>query len=191
MYHLNALKQNGIMSNINNTESPNYLNLAILHNTLLSAGRGVFKHEAGVWVGTYYQGNVDPLSFTRSSNLKAFQCVSVFGFAVLSGVPEFVDTDKDYHRITLRGVNFECLDWGAYMRRVFNMNMGMPEYNWIDTHRWRTRDPSLQGAIARIRYVIDNCLDRPSNADLIDVLHGSELPYDILENRPYDFSKPL
>lgn len=152
----------------------NYRNLAVLHNWLLDNRERInSQYDSASWESTH-EGAPR----------------SVFGWAKYEGPGVIAVSEADYTGMVYRGEKVYA--YPRYMMRVFGLDMGMAEYSWIDSCRWRARDNTLDGAIARIRFVIDNALDLPSLGELVDVLFGkTPIPYDVLENRPYDLNKPI
>lgn len=154
--------------------TPNYKNLAVLHNWLLD-NRAKYQHQ---YRSASWEANHDGAPR------------SVFGWAKYEGTGVIQVTDADYSGMVYRGERIYA--YPLYMGRVFGLNMGMTEYAWIDSTRWRDLDDTLDSAIARIRFVIDNALNIPGIGELVDVLlKKAPIPYDVMENRHYDLSKPI
>lgn len=154
--------------------TPNYRNLAVLHNWLLNE-RSRLK---GLYHSASWEAKHDGAP------------MSAFGWAKAQGPAVICANDLDWLGMVYQ--DRKIYPWPRYMERVFGLSLGMSEYCWIDSCRWREKDDSIDGAIARIRYVIDNALNLPGIGELVDVLAGNKpLPYDTLENRPYDLSKTI
>lgn len=169
--------------------TPNYKNLAVLHNWLLE-NRDWLKsrYRMGVWLCKV--GEDHRIREIRPVPTDKPDLGSVFGWGSWSGVDALKPEEGDYHPERLAGV--PILRWPVYIARVYGLTLAMNERNWIECSQWERRDNTLDGGIARIRYVIDNALDLPGLGALCDLLTGSaELPYDCLENRPYDLNKPI
>lgn len=164
---------------------PNYDNLIRLHNWLYE-NRHKVKFCAGVWVGKYRNQDGHPFNdfWFVGDNADEFDLACAFGWAAMSGVPELALIDNDFMHFSDKMV---AVDWCGYIERVFSLHMGTPEYNFINSHRWRNMDNSVDGLIARIRFILDDPLNSPTNADTVDILAGRKpIPYDILENSHYD-----
>lgn len=163
---------------------PNYTNLTHLHNWMYENRKDI-QYHAGIWVGKYTPENpsASPVFWFDGDNADKFDVASAFGWAAMSDTPALSLVDSDIQDYGM----WRSVCWTGYLKRVFGLDMGMPEYNFIDSHRWRKVDNSVDGAIARIRYVLDNPLDTPTNSEVVDMLSDPALiPYDTLENRPYE-----
>lgn len=160
------------------TLTPNYRNLAVLHNWLLANRQTLSsRYEIGQWATRDFD--------REHGKASAFGWAALEGDGVLRMSPTLDNNGMMYFDEPVKS-------WPKYLARVYGLNMGNPEFAWIESCRWRQRDNSFYGVIARIRFVIDNALDLPGLGELLDVLSGDKpLPYDILENRPYDLKTAL
>lgn len=157
---------------------PDYLNLAILHNWLL-ANRDRLKSQ---YVLNKWLDDRDPDMVEAN----------VFGLAMTSGVPQLAWNEQhDWNG--MYGLHGEkAKSWPRYMERVFGLQMKSAEYSWIESCRWRGVDDDLDGAIARIRFVLDNALELPGLGELVSILAGElPIPYDKTQAKLYDLSKTL
>lgn len=157
---------------------PNYRHLAMLHNYLLENRRRLLsQYRLNQWLD---ESDPDMIE------------ANVFGLALVSGIPEFQwIAAYDWNGMT--GISGERVkSWPRYIKRVFGIELKMSEYSWIESSQWRGLDDSLDGAIARIRFVVDNALDLPDLWALVDVLQGrAPVPYNKTEARLYDLSKTI
>lgn len=177
--------------NVGNRMVANYENLKVLHDWLYhNAPRLRAEHrkpyEAGMWAGKYSgEQDVTAMFISNSPSTDDYDTMCVFGWAAASKVKALRIGDQDIAPVETNGRHY--IHWARYIERVFGLNMGMPEYNFINSVRWRKHPDGLDGAIARIRFVIDNALDMLINSEVLDVISGkTETPYDTLENRPYE-----
>ena len=107
----------------------------------------------GIWAGIEKNSTPAPELFRPGDSPKKFKYWSVFASGILSGLPDLAPVEDDF--VTWSTETY--LSWVRYIKRVYDLNMEEPEYQYADSFKWRdTVGGNWKASVLRLRFVLDN-----------------------------------